>query len=240
MSDADSTPKKVSAPIRMSPELAEKVAEATRMTGLAQADILRLALAIGLEDLKKVNFDLPRLVSNAARPELSEDPSKSRSALTREKTSSLDFKVVQSSRVAEEPSQISPVYLIEHHGGIAAGAPITSQVLEDKIQVSREYPADHYALSVFGASMEPKVADGSTIIVRSFHPDKGTPKKGTIVVYSDGSGSTLKEFGYRKAEAGEDADKFGNVPVLRSLNKAFPDVQAMDGGRIDAVLVEVL
>lgn len=82
--------------------------------------------------------------------------------------------------------------------------------------------------------------DGSTIVVKVFHPDMGTPKKGTIVVYSDGSGSTLKEFGYRKAMAGEEADKFGNVPVLRSINKAFPDVQTMEGGRIDAVLVEVI
>ena len=61
--------KRVSAPIRMSEELAEKVQEAARRTGLAQADILRMALAIGLEDLKRVDYDIPRLVSEAARPE---------------------------------------------------------------------------------------------------------------------------------------------------------------------------
>jgi hypothetical protein len=58
--------------------------------------------------------------------------------------------------------------------------------------------------------------------------------------HSDGQGATLKEFGYRKAHPGEDADTFGNVPVLRSLNKEFPDVQTLEGGRIDAVLVETV
>ncbi len=53
-------------------------------------------------------------------------------------------------------------------------------------------------------------------------------------------GSVSRSFGYRKARPGEDADTFGNVPVLRSLNKEFPDVQTLEGGRIDAVLVETV
>jgi len=32
----------------------------------------------------------------------------------------------------------------------------------------------------------------------------------------------------------------GNVPVLRSLNRDFPDVQTLEGGKIDAVFVEVV
>lgn len=32
----------------------------------------------------------------------------------------------------------------------------------------------------------------------------------------------------------------GNVPVLRSINKAFPEVQTLEGGKIDAEFVEVL
>jgi len=31
----------------------------------------------------------------------------------------------------------------------------------------------------------------------------------------------------------------GNIPVLRSLNPAYPEVQTLEGGKIDAVLVEV-
>jgi predicted DNA-binding protein len=61
-------PKKVSAPIRMSPELLEKVTEASKRTGLAQADILRLALAIGLEDLKKIDYNIAGSISDAANP----------------------------------------------------------------------------------------------------------------------------------------------------------------------------
>jgi len=61
-----SSPKQVSAPIRMSPALLAKVTEASRLTGMSQADVLRLCLAIGLEDLKKVKFDLAKLVSDVA------------------------------------------------------------------------------------------------------------------------------------------------------------------------------
>ena len=51
---------------------------------------------------------------------------------------------------------------------------------------------------------------------------------------------SLKEFGYRKAKGDEEPDAFGNVPVLRSLNKNCPEIQTMDGGKIEAVFVESL
>ena len=59
--------KKVSAPIRMSPELLEKVQIASEKTGISQADILRLCLSIGLEDLRRINYDIPGSILNAAR-----------------------------------------------------------------------------------------------------------------------------------------------------------------------------
>lgn len=59
-------PKKVSAPIRMDPELLEKVKMASKKTGLAQADVMRLCLAIGLEDLKRVDYDLAKVIAEAA------------------------------------------------------------------------------------------------------------------------------------------------------------------------------
>ena len=61
-----SSPKKVSAPIRMSPELMEKVTEAANLTGMAQADIMRLAIQMGLEDLRRINYNIGKCVSDAA------------------------------------------------------------------------------------------------------------------------------------------------------------------------------
>ncbi|QJE99096.1 LexA family protein [Luteolibacter luteus] len=124
-------------------------------------------------------------------------------------------------------------------GGVAAGAPISSHIVEAPVEVEKEYPEGCYALRVFGDSMARKIPDGSIVVVQPWDRAR-TPKKGTIVVYSDASGSTLKEFGYRKAKAGEDADAMGNVPALRSLNPLYKEVQTMEGGRIDAVLVEVV
>lgn len=130
---------------------------------------------------------------------------------------------------------------IDLHGGVAAGAPISSHVTAEPVATTKSWPEDHYALRVFGQSMEPKIPDGALIIVKRWPSEKGIPKKGTIVVYSDGTGSSLKEFGYRKAKPGEstDADAMGNLPVLRSLNPAHPEVQTLEGGKIDAILVEV-
>lgn len=130
---------------------------------------------------------------------------------------------------------------LDLRGGVAAGAPISSHIVEEPVRVKRTYPDDHYALRVFGQSMEPKIPDGSLIIVKHWPLEKGTPRKGTIVVYSDGTGSTLKEFGYRKAKPSEltEADAMGNIPVLRSLNKAYPEIQTLEDGKIDAILIEV-
>lgn len=59
--------KKVSAPIRMSAEMLEKVQQASEKTGISQADILRLCLSIGLEDLRRINYDLTGVILNASR-----------------------------------------------------------------------------------------------------------------------------------------------------------------------------
>jgi SOS-response transcriptional repressor LexA len=145
-------------------------------------------------------------------------------------------------KAAEDQAEYrSKSYWIDLHGGVAAGAQITSQVVPEPIPVDKQYPSDHYALRVFGQSCEPKIPDGSTIVVKAM-VNGGYPRIGTIVVYSDATGSALKEFGYRKANRGEEdmADRMGNIPVLRSVNPAFPDVQTLDGGKIDAVFVEVL
>jgi len=231
MSDADSTPKIVSAPIRMSPDLKAKVDLAVEMTGISQAEILRLALAIGLEDLRRVAYDLPALVSKEARPELKK-PGNYR-----------NLSLVPTARVAETDAQPGRAQWIDLRGGVAAGAPISAHVVIEPIPAGKEWPDDHYALKVFGASMEPKIPDGSTIVVKAWPPSKGAPRKGSIVVYSDSSGSTLKVLSYRKAKAADDPEAvnaMGDVAVLKSLNPAFPDVQTLEGGKIDAVFVVVL
>lgn len=146
-----------------------------------------------------------------------------------------------SNRSAGSPAA---THWLDLHGGIAAGAPISTDLAPQPIQVPRAYPDGHYALKVFGRSMEPKIPDGATIIVAPFQ-GKGLPRKGSIVIYNDGHGATLKELAYRKPKPGEDLDNestntFNQIPILKSLNPAFKDVQTMEGGRIDGVLVEVV
>jgi hypothetical protein len=54
--------------IRLDDRLMEKIKEATERTGLSQQDIMRLTLAIGIEDLKRLNWDLAGTLSRAANP----------------------------------------------------------------------------------------------------------------------------------------------------------------------------
>lgn len=137
-------------------------------------------------------------------------------------------------RSAEEAA-----HWIDLAGGVAAGSPIASDAPREPIPVPREFPEGHYALRVFGQSMEPKIPDGSIIIVKRLA--EGTfPKKTSIVVYSDAYGHSLKELGYRAAKGDEEANAFGKVAVLKSLNPRFPDVQTIDSGRLEAVWVETL
>ena len=135
----------------------------------------------------------------------------------------------------EEPKSSD---LMEILGGIAAGSPITTDPSGTKVAVAKPYPADHYALQVFGHSMEPKIPNRSIIVVKKWK--EGYPKKGTIVVYHDAYGATLKVYDTRKAGPGDDAETGTRVHVLRSLNPEYPDVDILDGGTIAAVFVEVL
>lgn len=55
-----------SVPVRMDAELQSKITEAAKKTGLPKQEIIRLCTAIGIEDLRKVGWDLAKLVSDAA------------------------------------------------------------------------------------------------------------------------------------------------------------------------------
>jgi hypothetical protein len=58
--------KAIPSTVKFSPELQLKVDEAAKKTGLPKQEIIRLCTAIGIEDLRKVGWDLARLVSDAA------------------------------------------------------------------------------------------------------------------------------------------------------------------------------
>lgn len=161
-----------------------------------------------------------------------------------EKTVAFPTPAATSSRGAEEPRIPAPrrvvaAGFVDMRGGIAAGSPISGHVVEEPVPVAEEYPQDWYALRVFGESMEPDIPDGSLILVKPFR-DQGYPRKGTVVVYSDASGSTLKVFDRRAPKGDEEHVSLGKVPVLVSINPDFPEVQTMEEGRIDAVFVKVL
>lgn len=136
------------------------------------------------------------------------------------------------------PAIETPVIYLTRRGSVAAGGRSSADVTEEEMPVGKTYPKDHYALRVLGQSMEPKIPDGSTIVVKMWRD--GYPKKGTVVVYNDGHGATLKVYDTEKREDPENAGHKVKVPVLRSLNPEYPDVEPIEGGKIDAVLVEVL
>ncbi len=52
--------------LRFEPSLLEKITEAAQRTGLSKADVMRLAMETGLEDLRRLQFDLPTLISQSA------------------------------------------------------------------------------------------------------------------------------------------------------------------------------
>lgn len=127
---------------------------------------------------------------------------------------------------------------ISRRGNIAAGGKITVDQVEEEMPVAKKYPKGHYALSVTGKSMEPQIPNGSTVIVKQWKD--GYPKKGSIVVYSDGHGATLKVY---DSQSVPDPDHPGHKlrsHFLRSLNPESATVEVIEGGKIDAVLVEVL
>ncbi len=60
-------PKKVSAPIRMEPDLMEQVKLAASRTSLSQADVMRLCLAMGLDDLRQLDYQIAETLTREAR-----------------------------------------------------------------------------------------------------------------------------------------------------------------------------
>lgn len=120
-------------------------------------------------------------------------------------------------------------YTMRMAGNIAAGSPWPGDTEPYNINLSESYPKDHYALRVCGGSMEPVILDGSIVVVKP-HTVPPIPKLGTIVVYADERGVTLKRLG--KHDDGS--------YILESINDDYPDIEPMDGGKITAIYVETL
>ena len=117
-------------------------------------------------------------------------------------------------------------------GTVAAGTPSQEEV-RTSLMVDRQIPIGNYILQVNGRSMEPKIPDGSYIEVSDFR-GQGFPKKGSIVVYADGTGATLKKFTPKRDGKGHRAG------VLTSINPDYPEVDPLEGGEIQALFVRVL
>lgn len=64
----------VPVPLRIEPELDAKIEEAARRTGLTKADVMRLAMRIGFEDLRRINYDIAGTISAAANTEPARKP----------------------------------------------------------------------------------------------------------------------------------------------------------------------
>ncbi|MDF3129257.1 helix-turn-helix domain-containing protein [Kiritimatiellaeota bacterium B1221] len=117
-------------------------------------------------------------------------------------------------------------------GSVAAGTPSQDEA-QTIVMLDTPLPCDNYLLRVSGASMEPDIPDGSYIEVEDFR-GKGFPKKGSIVVYADGTGATLKQFTTKRDD---DGNRQG---VLRSINPEYPEVQPLEDGTIQAIYVRTL
>jgi metal-responsive CopG/Arc/MetJ family transcriptional regulator len=58
-------------PINMPRALLDKIEEAAALTGLSRQDVIRLAVRIGLEDLRRCNFDIAGAIVDKAKGEAS-------------------------------------------------------------------------------------------------------------------------------------------------------------------------
>jgi hypothetical protein len=65
---AMSAKKRTPASLRMDERLLAKVEVAMQATGLSQAEILRIALAVGLEDMRRIDYDIAGAIVDKAKP----------------------------------------------------------------------------------------------------------------------------------------------------------------------------
>lgn len=118
----------------------------------------------------------------------------------------------------------------------AAGTPIAAD--GETYAPTREVGAGRFAVQLHGDSMAPRYPDGSIVILRERESlKKPVLKKGQIYLFVAGGEKTLKVYQTRVAtpaeiEAGlsyvSPRDGKTKVPVLRSLNPAYPEIVAKE------------
>lgn len=54
-------------PILIPPDLADKIDQVSTFTGMSKAEIMRLAMRIGLEDLRRCNYDIAGAIVDQAQ-----------------------------------------------------------------------------------------------------------------------------------------------------------------------------
>ena len=192
------TPKKVSAPIRLAPEMIEKVAIAAQKMGRSQAEVLRLALEVGLEDLGRCDFDLAKVIVDQAKPDS-----------------------VTVSNVTDFPKPATTY--IPFYGAVAAGQPVTSQRDGETLEVPGNYdPARFFVVEINGQSAEPDFQDGDRWVIDA-KDSGGTPAHGKPCVVSDGYGSYLKKFNRKSGMFESINPKFSDVlPVEGATFQGYP------------------
>gem|GEM_PF-2536017 len=116
-------------------------------------------------------------------------------------------------------------------GSVAAGAPSQHEE-QSTVLIDYRMPTDHYLLQVNGESMEPTIPNGSLIEVMEHKV--GWPAKGSVVVYADATGASLKVLHTTKDEEGN------RVGQLHSINPEFPDVEPIEDGVVQAVFVRIV
>ncbi len=139
-------------------------------------------------------------------------------------------------KAAEEPAvygggTYSPIIEFDDltvAGNIAAGGLMEGDTIPYTIKSYRKDPKGAYALRVCGYSMDPPIPNDSLIVVSPWKESR-KPKIGSIVVYSDERGVTLKKL-----------EKKEGKYILVSTNPEFPDIEPLDGGKITAVYVRTI
>lgn len=209
-----STKKRIVYPIQLDAELDAKISLAAERLDMTKADVMRLAMRLGLENFRRLNYRLAEKLSDFPEPE-------------------------PILKVADDPAPFIITKRIDlpYYGTVAAGRPGGPlDVMDGTHPAMDNYdPLTHYVLRVNGQSMEPDYLDGSFIICRKLKSGEYATK-GDDVIACDASGAYFKRLIYTKdGKKGNSPRKA--TPHLVSINPDFPEVVPVGDCPISAVVV---
>ena len=204
--------------IRVSVETAEKITKAVQESGLEQSEILRRAIALGMDEMKHVGFDIEEVYRQAIRTAKAK---KQRSKAAPRLSAVPDLAAAPDL----DPADPAPVFHLPFLGAVAAGQPVEAPRIDEELPVAKAYPPHHFIVEINGQSMEPDFLDGDRWIVDG--REKYTPRHGAVCVVSDGSGSYLKRWD-------------GKRRVFLSINPAFGEIMPEEGSSLQGYPVAKL